>query len=66
MRPEAPAVSRPPTDGWPRKRPAFSGVGTDDCLNLHGLLLMFVAVEAGTKLLDPNELSVYGNARDGT
>ena len=36
----------------------------DDCLNLHDLLLVFRAHEEGTKILDANERSVCGNARN--
>ena len=48
-------MSRPPTDGWPRKRLAFNGAGAEDCLNLQGLLLAFMTVKEGTELLDKKQ-----------
>ena len=42
-------MSRPPTDGWPRKCLAFSDARTADCVSLQCFLLAFVAFEDRTE-----------------
>ena len=49
LRRAAPAVSRPPTDGWPRQCLVFSSARTADRMSLHGFLLGFAALEGGTE-----------------
>ena len=44
----------------------FSGVGKDDRLSLHDFLLVFMAREEGTRLLEGSACDMYGNARNGT
>ena len=55
-------MSRPPTDGWPRKRLAFSDARTTERMSLHGFLLAFVAFEDRTEAARTGQCRVCGGA----